>query len=63
MPLITARIICTPFTLVYVKPLFIDHTDGKEVHLYKDRAGVYWMKTSRWAFFRVRVKDETIPKG
>lgn len=38
----------------YIGDLFTDVISGKMVSLYKDSEGVFWMKDSRFAFFKVK---------
>jgi len=40
-------------SLQRIEHRFNDHISGKEVWLYRDSAGEYWLKDSRWSFFRV----------
>jgi hypothetical protein len=46
------------FSLKYAGYAFRDQVSGDSVYYYTDCFGERWMKTSRWAFFRVLKEGE-----
>lgn len=48
------RAIYNYFNLVCVGYAFTDVVSRKPIYKYRDPDGVYWLKESRWAFFKVR---------
>jgi len=45
------------FSLIYVEDVFIDVVSGKQVKVYRDCYGEYWLKDSRWSLFQVKTKN------